>query len=175
MDEPMNDGVLTATRWIINILMGIMVVACVAIVVILPLSLIYQADFRMEFLEVFPGKNFDYFSVLFSLMLLCALAVLALAFLFLKKLKEIIDTVRSGDPFVRTNARRLKTMAWLMLAIQIATIALAIPSGMLDSIPNVHSEPDVSLDGFFMVLLLFVLARVFERGADMREELEGTV
>ena len=105
MDEPMNDSVLTATRWIINILMGIMVVACVAIVVILPLSLIYQADFRMEFLEVFPGKNFDYFSVLFSLMLLCALAVLALAFLFLKKLKEIIDTVRSGDPFVRTNAQ----------------------------------------------------------------------
>ena len=34
---------------------------------------------------------------------------------------------------------------------------------------------DISVTGILLILLLFVLARVFERGADMREEIEATV
>jgi hypothetical protein len=38
-----------------------------------------------------------------------------------------------------------------------------------------HFKYDFSLTPWLAVLLLFVLARVFEQGAHMREDLEGTV
>ena len=40
---------------------------------------------------------------------------------------------------------------------------------------EVGSGDGFSLTGILMVLILFILARVFKRGAEMREELEGTV
>ena len=36
-------------------------------------------------------------------------------------------------------------------------------------------DNDLSLSGILAILLVFILAGVFERGAEMREELEGTV
>ena len=34
---------------------------------------------------------------------------------------------------------------------------------------------DVSANGLLLVLVLFILARVFKTGAQMRDDLEGTV
>ena len=34
---------------------------------------------------------------------------------------------------------------------------------------------EISVSGLLAILMTFVLARVFQRGAEMREELEGTV
>ena len=45
--------------------------------------------------------------------------------------------------------------------------------------PIYMSEPfgfdDGILNGILSILLVFILAGIFERGAEMREELEGTV
>jgi hypothetical protein len=77
----------------------------------------------------------------------------------LSRLLSIVETVRAGDPFVTENASRLQTIAWSVLA-------LARP---------IHIDLNLSVTPWLAVLLLFVLARVFDHGARMREDLDGTV
>jgi hypothetical protein len=109
--------------------------------------------------------------------LLMLLAVIgALIFLFLVRLRRVIDTVTQGDPFVPANAERLAQMGWLVLATQ----ALAFPAGTIGALlamrfEKVHIGFGVSLGAILLALILFILARVFRTGAQMREELEGTV
>jgi hypothetical protein len=83
--------------------------------------------------------------------------------------------VRSGDPFLLVNARRLTVIAWALLGIQLLDLvfgALALGVGG-DDAPL--SGWTFNITGWIAVLLLFVLARVFEQGAGMREDIEGTV
>ncbi len=42
----------------------------------------------------------------------------------LKRMMSMVDTVRSGDPFVAANAYRLNTIAWLLLALQVSASSL---------------------------------------------------
>ncbi|MEO6718491.1 MAG: DUF2975 domain-containing protein [Novosphingobium sp.] len=109
---------------------------------------------------------------------ICALIALTayIGFLFLRELRRIVDTVAEGDPFIPENARRLERMGWLAVATQL----IAIPAGALawwaTYLANVHYvDIGISLGGIFLALILFVLARVFRKGSDMRDELEGTV
>ncbi|KEO89806.1 hypothetical protein EH31_11685 [Erythrobacter longus] len=102
-------------------------------------------------------------------------------FLFFRKLKEIIDTVGEGNPFDLENASRLNTMAWLLLVMQF----LVMPATLLGTFlaPWINAREDMSMtiemgpdvEGILMVIILFILARVFKHGAAMREDLEGTV
>ncbi|BDI59562.1 DUF2975 domain-containing protein [Qipengyuania nanhaisediminis] len=112
---------------------------------------------------------------------LVGLAIIALAFVFFGKLRAIIISVGEGDPFVPENADRLNLMAWLMLGIQL----LMVPAGAFglwlakwaDEIEHADVTIDAGLDmtGILMVIVLFILARVFKHGASMRDDLEGTV
>ena len=92
------------------------------------------------------------------------------------RLLSIVETVRAGDPFITRNASRLQTIAWAVLALEVSrivviTIANAVSSPALP----IHVGGKLSVTPWLAVLLLFVLARVFEQGARMRDELEGTV
>jgi hypothetical protein len=67
-------------------------------------------------------------------------------------------------------------MAWLALAIQVVSIGLGPLTYLLSQhFDDVDVEGGLSLNGVALVLVLFVLARVFRHGAAMREDLEGTV
>lgn len=108
--------------------------------------------------------------------------LLAMVCVTLYRLKQIVDTVGEGDPFVPQNARRLTQMAWLTLGVQVATlpiVALGIVIARL--VKEVSSTSDISVDsgfsgnGLLLMLILFILARVFRKGAEMRAELEGMV
>jgi len=96
----------------------------------------------------------------------------AIVHTILRRLLAIVDTVRSGDPFILENARRLHAIAWSVLALEVlrlivAAIAAAVwESGRVDGF---------SIASWFAVLLLFVLSGVFAHGARMRADLEGTV
>lgn len=112
-------------------------------------------------------------NILRSVMLVGLLTV-PLAHILLTRLGAIVDTVRSGDPFLSVNARRLTVIAWALLGIQLLDLvfgAIAISVG--DEAPL--SGWTFNITGWIAVLLLFVLARVFEQGARMREDIEGTV
>jgi hypothetical protein len=90
-------------------------------------------------------------------------------------LAQIVTTVGEGDPFIRANARRLQTIGWCLLVLQLTDF----PALMLDKFfPSMGSAaPDVqfSVGGWISVLMVFVLSRVFAAGSAMRDDLEGTV
>ncbi len=94
----------------------------------------------------------------------------------LTRLLSIVETVRHGDPFITQNAKRLQTIAWAVVALEMLHLAV----GIIAAVVSTPSAPldinwSFSLTRWIAVLLLFVLARVFEQGARMREELAGTI
>ncbi len=104
-----------------------------------------------------------------------ALLMIPLGHLIFTRLRTIVGTVRAGDPFLQANGRRLQLIAWCLLGIQL--LQLVYGAAMLSLVPRIRDVPgwDLSVTGWLSVLLLFVLARVFEHGARMRDDLEGMV
>ena len=104
------------------------------------------------------------------------LAVVPLSYVVLKRLLAMVDSVRAGDPFVATNASRLRAIAWALLALQLLSIVIgAIAKAVSTPAHPVHLDAGFSINGWLAVLLTFLLARVFAEGTLMREDLEGTV
>jgi hypothetical protein len=85
----------------------------------------------------------------------------------LRNLLRIIDSAMIGDPFVPENARRLRRIGWLLLAMNLLTETEGWITGV--------SLPPSTLGGLITVLLTFVLAQIFEKGSHMRSELQETV
>jgi hypothetical protein len=104
------------------------------------------------------------------------LAVVPLNYVVLKRLLAIVETVRAGDPFVATNASRLRAIAWALLALQLLSVVIgAIGKTVSTPAHPVHLDAGFSINGWLAVLLTFLLARVFAEGTLMREDLVGTV
>lgn len=99
-----------------------------------------------------------------------------LNFMVLKRLLAIVLTVRKGDPFVAENAYRLNAIAWVLLALQLISLAIGA-IGKVISTPQhpMHLDAGFSASGWLAVILTFVLARVFAEGTLMRVDLEGTI
>ena len=108
----------------------------------------------------------------------CASGVFLLALLTLMLLMtaRIVKTAES-DPFVEDNARRLMQIGWLLLAMQVVGLAADMIISLFPKAVSDHVQAgfDLSPVGILAVLLIFVLAQIFRRGAQMRAELEGTV
>ena len=72
-------------------------------------------------------------------------------------------------------------MAWLTLAIQLMAVPIALVGSWIEHAAekmgdlSINADADISTNGLLLALVLFILARVFKTGAQMREELEGTV
>jgi hypothetical protein len=100
---------------------------------------------------------------------------------FLLELGGIVKSVERGDPFEPANADRLSRMGWIAVAgYAIATVIGSIAAwikSVAGEAGNHIDVDDVGLDGggILLILVLFILARVFRHGAAMREDLEGTV
>lgn len=110
----------------------------------------------------------------FRLFAIIGLLSVPLAFIILRALISVIDTVQAGDPFVADNARRLTTMAWALLGLEVlhlGSIVVAVGA----SADGQQLKWSFSFTGWLAVMLLFTLARVFEHGTRMRSDLEGTV
>ena len=117
-------------------------------------------------------------SLILGMRMIMVIGILAVPFahVVLTRLKAIVDTVRTGDPFVIENAARLQTIAWSVLGLELLHFVVGAIGARVSS----HAQPldldwNFSVTRWLAVLLLFVLARVFEHGATMREDLEGTV
>ena len=104
---------------------------------------------------------------------LIGLPVIAVIHVILTRLLDMVATVRSGDPFVPENAARLKVIAWCLLAAQLTHLAFGAMARIVNEAGGEVSW-SFSINGWLAVVLLFVLARVFEEGTRMREEL-GTM
>lgn len=110
------------------------------------------------------------------LIMVVGLISVPLAHVVLTRLKAIVETVGAGDPFVAGNAARLQRIAWALLGLELLHLAAgAIAAAVSSPADPLDIDWSFSVTGWLAVLLLFVLARVFESGARMREDLEGTV
>jgi hypothetical protein len=95
--------------------------------------------------------------------------------ILLTRLLAIVETVRIGDAFVVGNAVRLRTIAWALLALELLKVAIGGVGAAAMSGTGVDMDSSLSLTPWLAILLLFVLAQVFEDGARMRDDLRGTV
>jgi hypothetical protein len=99
-----------------------------------------------------------------------------LTHLAIEGLSGIVETVGRGDPFVAENAARLNRIAWLVLGLEALHLAVGASAAAASSAgQRLDLDWSLSPTRWVAVLMLFVLARVFEQGTRMREDLEGTV
>jgi hypothetical protein len=179
-DKP-NDLLLLAGK-VLAVFMQIAMAVGACALVVASIALLFYRDTLIAEYAADVGDPTAVFPV-FALLgvMLIGIALVAALFVFFGKLRQIIGTVGEGDPFQPANAERLSIMAWLMLGVQLlmlpATalgIQLARFADELDDV-NVTVDGGFDLTGILIVILLFILARVFKHGAAMREDLEGTV
>ncbi len=99
-----------------------------------------------------------------------------LTHIVLSRLLAIVGTVRDGDPFVAENAARLQHIAWSVLGLELLhVVVMWIAATVATETVDLDLKWRLNVARWVTVLLLFVLARVFEHGTRMRTDLEGTV
>ena len=153
---------------VMNWLMG---AAILALLVVMP-----NEQWIMSAFKLAPSPDADRVVMGLRAVAVLGLVTIPLNYAVLKRLLAIVGTVRVGDPFVAMNARRLRAIAWALLAMQLLSLVIgAIGKAISTSAHPVHLDAGFSINGWLAVLLTFLLARVFAEGAHMREDLEGTV
>ena len=146
-----------------------------AILVLLVMS-IALPDIAFEPLGIRQAEGSDRLVRGMRLIMIVGLVGVPLADLILRRLIAIVETVRDGDPFVVDNGRRLTTIAWAVLTLELLHLAVgAIAASSGSSVQPLDIDWSFSFTPWLAVLLLFVLARVFDAGARMRADLAGTV
>lgn len=167
---PRSDPLLTVTQLILRIgmvILGIGIVlaagAAIALIVIPDQQLMPRLSDGNAIWLVIAG------AVLVGVMM-------SLYLFFLRHLSRMVGTVGTGDPFQPENADRLQKMAWLTLILQGCMFVLApLVTMIMDRIGEKGGGLELSFDSLLLALVLFVLARVFRHGTQMRDDLEGTV
>lgn len=174
MSKP-NDPLLLTTTWVLRLALGLLIFASVAMLIATPALLAFAPYVTAQIAIDRPDVVISDVRQM-AVLTLAVLSVTTLAALWVRHLLAIVHTVTAGDPLTDANAARLRTMAWLSLAIQIATVALTLVARTLAEVMgDKPADFSLSLNGLLLVLLLFVLARVFSVGAAMRRDLEGTI
>lgn len=175
------DPLLTAARWLINFGIAVCGFVIIAVTIGLPVALLNQDKIVAELVK--DGTTVlspDLFIGVSAIMIGVAV-VLGLAIWFLLLLRQIVGTVEAGDPFIGENATRLSKMGWIAVGAEVLSMPLAGAviwiAGMVEDSDSTGLDKDIGFDssGIVLILVLFILARVFRQGARMREDLEGTV
>ena len=146
-----------------------------AILALLTATIVLQ-EWTFTALGITPESGIP--SKIAGLRLIAALGLVGvlLNYAILKRLVALVETVRAGDPFVAANAYRLHAIGWVLVALQLLSLAIAAVGKTISTPANpVALDAGFSINGWLAVILTFVLARVFAEGTLMREDLEGTV
>ena len=152
----------------LNLLMG---AGILALLVALP-----HERWIMSAFDLTPSPDADRLIMALRVVAVLGLAAIPLNHVNLKRLLAIVETVRTGDPFVAANAVRLRAIAWTLLVLQVLSMVIgAIGESVSTPAHPVDLDAGFSINGWLAVLLIFLLARVFAEGTRMRDDLEGTV
>lgn len=174
MAIPLYPHPLTLTRRLLRGLRVLNILYGAGIVVLFITSIVASGwTFQALGLPVSPGSPL---LVLGRVLMIVGIAGAVIAHLILGRLLAIVDTVREGDPFVALNATRLEQLAWLVLGAELLHLVV----GMIARRASAGGQAldldwSFSFTPWIAMLLLFVLARVFQQGTRMRTDLEGTV
>jgi len=130
-----------------------------------------MASFKLE-----PSPDAERLIMGLRVIAVIGLSAVPLHYVVFKRLLAIVESVRAGNAFADTNALRLKTIAWMLLILNVLSIVIGgIARGISSPEHPLHLNAGFSVNGWLAVLLTFVLARVFAEGSNMRADLEGTV
>jgi hypothetical protein len=169
------DRLIKGSRLVVRMAIVLNRLFLLAVIVGLLLSWIFPAQFVALLLQPSPGTDVRSAMTGVRLLMLLGVAMAVVTDRLLAALAQIIASAGAGDPFISANARRLQTIGWALLALQL----LDIPGALLEKFfPALGSAaPDVTFSpgGWIAVLMVFVLSRVFAAGSAMRDDLEGTV
>lgn len=172
--SPSSPGALAISRRVLSTLVVLNVLYGLAILALLVASLIAEGPvFRALGVKAELTR-----ALIGGMRMIMVVGILSapIAHVILTRLLAIVDTVRAGDPFVVGNADRLQMIAWCVLGLELLHVAIgAIAAGAASSGQPVDIDWSFSITPWIAVLLLFVLARVFDHGARMRADLEGTI
>ena len=169
------ESALRVSRRVLRALVVVNVVYGLAIVALLIGSFVAE-DAVMGALGVRPAADREVMVRGMRLIAVVGILAVPLVNVILDRLLSIIETVRAGDPFIVENARRPQTIAKTLLGIQLLHLVIgAIAARTRSQVQELDIDWSFSITPWIAVLLLFVLARVFEHGARMRADLEGTV
>jgi len=166
---------LTLSRRVLRLLTKLNLLLGALILALLIASLIAES-WVMRALGARPAPGNSMLFVGMRLIMIIGICSVPITHLVLTRLLAIVETVKVGNPFVMANAVRLKAIAWAILGLELLHLTVgAIAEGVSTAATPLNISSGLSLTRWLTVLLLFVLARVFEQGARMREDLEGTV
>jgi hypothetical protein len=166
---------LTLSRRVLRVLIILNLLMGAFILTLLVASLVSEGPV-MGALGARPAPGNSMLFVGMRLIMVIGLCAIPVVHFVLTQLRTIVDTVTVGNPFVVANAQRLKMIAWAVLGLELMHFAVgAVAASVSTAATPLNISWGFSLTRWLAVLMLFVLARVFEQGARMREDLEGTV
>lgn len=182
MSQAKIDPLLGATRILLVFILALLGIVAMAITIAI-IGLIAGPDQIVESVTAGGGTLSRGVVLIGCLALALFVGVIALGFRFFLLLRRIVDSVGEGDPFIAANAKRLLEMGWISLGAQLIMLPIGALAASVDEalskIPNVDVDFDVGLSieptDLLITLILFILARVFRKGAEMYADLEGTV
>jgi len=165
---------LKASRVLLWILLAFNVFMGVMLVVAFPASFVFEPQVFEFFSKRPPRIDSSWLIPTLRVWLVLGLVMIAAVHVSLSRLLEMVETVGSGDPFVPGNAVRLKTIAWCVLATELLRLVFGVMAATMN-LAGSNIDWQFSATGWLAVVLLFVLARVFEAGTRMREDLERMI
>ncbi len=172
------DSLLAAAQFVIALLIALLALVMAVVGVAFGAALIFGSTAVLAEIGAANAPGQAYWAILALMIILEGAFFLGMRFLI--ELRRIVLSVEDGDPFHPTNAERLRRMGWLALVIWLADIPIGLIGAWLTPYvvagdENLQLEGEFGVESLFLILTLFILARVFRHGAAMRDDLDGTV
>ena len=174
MFDPRPSPALGLSRVLLGLLRVLNLVMGALVLLALPATFLFEAQFSEFFSTRPPRIDPSWLLPTLRLWLVLVLPMVAAVHVLLSRLLDVVETVRHGDPFVPENAVRLKTIAWCVLATQVLELGYGAMAATINAAGS-NVEWKFSATGWVAVVLLFVLARVFEEGTRLRHDLETMI
>lgn len=166
--------VLSISRVLLWILLAFNLFMGAMLVLALPATFLFEPLF-FEFFSKKPARiDPTWLMPVLRIWLVLVLPMVAAVHVSLSRLLAMIETVRFGDPFVPENAVRLNTIAWCVLITELLRLVFGVMAAAMNAAGS-NIDWKFSATGWLAVVLLFVLARVFEEGTQMRADLEKMI
>jgi hypothetical protein len=170
-----SDRPLALSRTVLRMLITLNVILGFLIFALLTASLIAGGPV-MRALGVMPTPDSGRLMLAMRGIMVIGILAVPVVHLIYTRLLAIVETVSTGDPFIGENATRLQAIAWAIVSLEIMHVGVvALARGAWVGTQKVDVGGNFSVTPWLTILLLFVLARVFDQGTRMRDELAETV
>lgn len=172
---PPNTILLGATRWLLWFMLALVALGALTVVGISVAMILawpeVAAEIRNGETLLDPGLIRPQLAMLLALF---AFVLVGAAYI-IRNLQALVASA-AGDPFTLANAARLRAIGWTMFGFQILAVPVrAVASSIAVPTSEFANMGGINFQSILAILLAFILAAIFERGAAMREELDGTV